>query len=262
MHDEFLSERRNKMKSAMFLQCIILFALPLSGNADTGSIPVDSLGYQYDTYSLQGKELRITFIGHASLLFSYDNKTIYVDPVSMFADFSKFPKADLVLVTHSHQDHLDKSAIAKITKTGTIVIANPESAKQVPGAIALSNGEQKSVSGFVVDAVAAYNTTSGREGFHPKGRDNGYVLGIGGKRIYIAGDTEDIPEMAALKDIYIAFLPMNQPYTMVPKQVAGAAKTIKPQILYPYHMSETKPEELVSLLANEKSIEVRVRKLK
>jgi L-ascorbate metabolism protein UlaG (beta-lactamase superfamily) len=253
------------MKASHVLGCIILFAFSLtslSGSDSKSGENTDSLGFNYDTFILDKTEFRLTFIGHASLMLTYGDKVIHVDPIGTYADYGKLPKADLILVTHSHFDHLDKEAIRKITKSATITAANPESAKQIDGALALSNGDQKTLAGFVVQAVPAYNTTSGREAYHPKGRDNGYVITIGGKRIYIAGDTENITEMKNLKDIFIAFLPMNQPYTMTPKQAADASREIRPAILYPYHFGDTKTDELVNLLAGDKSIEVRIRKLK
>jgi L-ascorbate metabolism protein UlaG (beta-lactamase superfamily) len=253
------------MNGLRLLGCILFITLPFYGSSDTGSdtksLPKDSLGFEYDTFMLDNNELRITFIGHATLILSYGEKTIHVDPTSMYADYSKLPKADLVLVTHSHSDHLDTGAIAKIAKSTTVVIASPEGAKQVAAAVALKNGETKTVAGFTIDAVPAYNTTSGREGLHPKGTGNGYVVTVAGKKIYIAGDTEPIEEMKNLANIFIAFLPMNQPYTMTPKQVADAAKTIKPQVLYPYHFGGSSTDELKSLLSKETSIEVRIRKL-
>ena len=126
----------------------------------------------------------------------------------------------------------------------------------------MANGDKAEVcDNITVEAVPAYNTTAGREKFHPKGRDNGYVLNIENLRIYVAGDTEDIPEMANLKDIDIAFLPCNQPYTMTPEQLAKAAKVIKPKVLFPYHYSDT-PIRKVSMLLAGSGIDVRIRKYK
>ena len=126
----------------------------------------------------------------------------------------------------------------------------------------MKNGDVQNLLGLKIEAVPAYNTTEGRSRFHPKGRDNGYILTLGGKRIYIAGDTEDTPEMKQLKDIEIAFLPMNQPYTMTPAQVAAAAKAFRPSVLYPYHFDDTDVSELVNLLKGESDIEVRIRQMK
>jgi len=218
---------------------------------------------QSDTFKTKGgKDVVITAIKHASMRIQYDGLEIQVDPVAKYApetDYSKFPKADLVLVTHEHFDHFDRGAIAALTKGGTQVIANPSVQKTLGSGTAMTNGESRVVAkGIAIDAVPAYNTTSGRTKFHPKGRDNGYVLTMDGLRVYIAGDTEDIPEMAKLKDIDVAFLPCNQPYTMTPEQVAKAAKTIKPKVLFPYHYSETPVKRVEELLAGT-SINVRIR---
>ena len=219
--------------------------------------------YQTDTFKTKGgKEVVITAIKHASLRIQYDGLEIQVDPVAEFApstDYSKFPKADVILVTHEHFDHFDRDTIATLRKDGTQIVANPAVQKMLGCGTALANGESLALAqGIALDAVPAYNTTPGHTQFHPKGRDNGYVLTIDGLRIYIAGDTENIPEMAKLKDIDIAFLPCNQPYTMTPEQVAKAARTIKPKVLFPYHYSQTPIKRVAELLSGT-SIDVRVR---
>ena len=219
--------------------------------------------YQTDTFKTKGgKEVVITAIKHASLRIQYDGLEIQVDPVAEFApatDYSKFPKADVILVTHEHFDHFDRDTITTLRKDGTQIIANPAVQKMLGFGTVLANGESHALAkGIALDAVPAYNTTPGHTQFHPKGRDNGYVLTIDGLRIYIAGDTEDIPEMAKLKDIDVAFLPCNQPYTMTPEQVAKAARTIKPKVLFPYHYSQTPVKRVADLLADT-SIDVRIR---
>ncbi|MBQ2631972.1 MAG: MBL fold metallo-hydrolase, partial [Kiritimatiellae bacterium] len=196
-----------------------------AASATTG----DALDFQTDTFKTkEGKAVTITAIKHASLRIQYDGLEIQVDPVAKYApetDYSKFPKADVILVTHEHFDHFDRDTIATLRKDGTEIVANPAVQKMLGLGMVLANGESRVLAkGIKLDAVPAYNTTPGHTQFHPKGRDNGYVLTIDGLRIYIAGDTEDIPEMAALKDIDVAFLPCNQPYTMTPEQVAKAAR--------------------------------------
>ena len=210
-----------------------------------------------------GKTVTFTCIKHATLRIQYDGLEIQIDPVGKGlkpqTDYAQFPKADIVLVTHEHFDHFDRDAIAVLRKESTAVYANPAVQGMLGYGTALRNGESAKVREDVsIEAVPAYNTTPGHEKFHPKGRDNGYVLTLGGFRVYIAGDTEDIPEMAALKDIDVAFLPCNQPYTMTPKQAAAAAKTIKPKTLFPYHYSET-PVQKVADLLNGTGIDVRIR---
>ncbi len=223
----------------------------------------DALDFQTDTFKTQeGKTVTITAIKHASLRIQYDGLEIQVDPVAKYApetDYSKFPKADVILVTHEHFDHFDSDAIATLKKDGTEIVANPAVQKMLGFGTALANGESRVLAkGIKLDAVPAYNTTPGHTQFHPKGRDNGYVLTIDGLRIYIAGDTEDIPEMASLKDIDVAFLPCNQPYTMTPEQVAKAARMIKPKVLFPYHYSQT-PIKQVSDHLTGSGIDVRIR---
>ena len=209
-----------------------------------------------------GKELTITFIRHGSLLLSYEGRQIQVDPVAEYADYGAFPKADLILITHAHGDHLDLKAIETLRKAETTVIANPASAEQV-GATAkvMRNGESQTWQGVGIEAVPAYNTTEGRDKFHPKGRDNGYVLDFDGFRVYIAGDLEDIPELSALKGIDVAFLPVNQPYTMTPEQAAHAARVIQPKVFYPYHYSQTPVPETLPALLEGSGIELRIRAL-
>jgi L-ascorbate metabolism protein UlaG (beta-lactamase superfamily) len=203
--------------------------------------------------------LKITFIGHGSLMLTYAGKVIDVDPVSMYADYTTLPKADLILITHEHPDHLDMKAIQAVSTSDTEIVVNPGSAKILVNGIVLKNGDTKTVSGVKIEAVPAYNPA---KPFHPKGNGNGYVLTLGDKRVYIAGDTENVPEIKALKNIDIAFLPMNLPYTMTPEQVADVAKAMKPKVLYPYHYGNTDAGKLVDLLKDEKEIDVRIRDLK
>ncbi len=222
--------------------------------------------FQTDAFQTKScKTVTITAIKHASLRIQYDGLEIQVDPVAQYepkTNYSAFPKADVILITHEHFDHFDRSAIAALKKTGTQIIVNPAVQKMLGSGVALKNGESRKIAKDIqLDAVPAYNTTPGHTQFHPKGRDNGYVLTIDGLRIYIAGDTENIPEMATLKDIDVAFLPCNQPYTMTPEQVAKAAKTIQPKTLFPYHYSETPVKRVADLLKGT-SIDVRIRNYK
>ena len=222
-----------------------------------------AMDFQTDTFKTrEGKAVTITAIKHASLRIQYDGLEIQVDPVAKYApetDYSKFPKADVILVTHEHFDHFDRDTIATLRKDGTEIVANPAVQKMLGFGTAFSNGESRVLAkGIKLDAVPAYNTTPGHTQFHPKGRDNGYVLTIDGLRIYIAGDTEDIPEMASLKDIDVAFLPCNQPYTMTPEQVVKAARTIKPKVMFPYHYSQTPIKQVADLLTGS-GIDVRIR---
>lgn len=218
-----------------------------------------------DTVKTSKGDLVITFLGHATLMMTYGGKTLHIDPVSTEADYRKLPKADLILISHDHYDHMDLKAVNLIKTPATKIVGNPDVGRQIPGAIVLKNGESQTVDGLTIEAVPAYNIkhmAAPGKPFHPKGVGNGYVVTFGDKRIYLAGDTENIPEMKQLKDIDIAFLPMNLPYTMTPEMVADAAKRFQPKVLYPYHYGDTDTAKLRLLLKGEKGIEVRIRKMK
>jgi L-ascorbate metabolism protein UlaG (beta-lactamase superfamily) len=222
-------------------------------------------GLQKDVMPTSAGEVSVTFVGHATLIFGYGGKTIHVDPFGTLADYSTLPKADLVLITHAHGDHLDAAALAAIRRPDTQVVVAPDCEGKVEGAITLQNGERKTLTGIQVIAVPAYNLVHMRPDgtpFHPKGRGNGYVLTFGDIRVYVAGDTENVPEMKALEHVDVAFLPMNLPYTMTPEMVADAAKAIAPKVLYPYHYGNTDTAKLVALLAGAPGIEVRIRSMK
>ncbi|MBR1378943.1 MAG: MBL fold metallo-hydrolase [Bacteroidaceae bacterium] len=210
-----------------------------------------------------GKLVKFYALVHASIRIVCEGTEIEVDPVGKMGDrvtdYSSMPKADYIFVTHEHGDHFDKDAIAALTAAGTRLITNHRCADMLGYGTAMSNGEQTTLpDGIKVEAVPAYNITEGHTQFHPKGRDNGFILTIDGLRIYIAGDTEDIPEMDNVKNIDVAFLPCNQPYTMTTDQLVKAAKTVKPKILFPYHYGQTDVTGLPSLLEAE-GIDVRIR---
>ena len=216
-----------------------------------------------DKITTSAGDVEMFFIGHGSLMFKLDEYVIHIDPVGSSGNYNNLPKADLILVTHEHYDHLDPDLIAKLRKENTIMIANQASASTVKWAQVMKPGDVRNLDKITVEAVAAYNIVHERakgQPFHPKGVGNGYVLIIGDKRIYIAGDTENIPEIKLLKNIDIAFLPMNLPYTMTPEMVADAARSFRPKILYPYHFSDTDTKKIIELL-KDTGIEVRIRKL-
>ena len=222
-------------------------------------------GLENDIIKTSAGDLKITFIGHGTLMFTFGGKVIHVDPVSKEADYTKLPKAGLVLVTHHHGDHLDAKALEILRTEKTLLVLTEICAQQVKGGMVMKNGEVKNVSGLKIEAVPAYNLVHMRsEGkpYHPKGEGNGYVITFGDKRVYVAGDTENIPEMKKLEKIDVAFLPMNLPYTMTPEMVADAAKAFKPKVLYPYHFGETDTSKLLGLLKDSQEIEVRIRKMK
>ena len=226
--------------------------------------------FSIDTFVTEnGRQVAITFIKHGTLLIEIDGYAIHIDPVLMFGtDYSKLPKADAVLVTHEHKDHYDKAAIAKIRKSATVLVSNGR-VGEMPEQAAWQNkrvmkvGDKGSLADGTValTATAAYNITPGHENFHPKGRDIGFLLDIDNLRIYIAGDTEDIPELAQLKDVDIAFLPVNQPYTMTAAQCINAISLFRPKVVYPYHYGETDLTPIVEKFSGSKDVEVRVREL-
>ena len=220
--------------------------------------------YETDVFETSAGMLKITFLGHGSLLFALGDKTIYLDPVIESADFSQFPKADLILLTHEHKDHLDVKALDLLRTDKTVLVGTEACAKEVKGLKIMHNDDRQDLQGISVEAVPAYNIVHMRspgQPFHPRGSGNGYVMVFGDKRVYVAGDTENIPEMKQLKGIDIAFLPMNLPYTMTPEMTADAARSIGPKILYPYHYGNTDTLKIVELLKGDKEIEVRIRKL-
>jgi L-ascorbate metabolism protein UlaG (beta-lactamase superfamily) len=233
-------------------------------------ISIETTGFAENTFETDvvktaKGDLQITFIGHGSLMFAFGGKIIHVDPFSRLTDYSKLPQADMILLTHEHPDHLDLKALDSLRADKTKIILTENCAQQVKGGIIMKNGDVKTVDGLKIEAVPAYNLVHMRsEGvpFHPKGNGNGYVITFGDKRIYVAGDTENIPEMKQLKDIDVAFLPMNLPYTMTPEMVADAARAFKPKVLYPYHYGETEPSKLIELMKDTPEVEIRIRKMK
>lgn len=242
----------------------LLAGLALFGSIAFGAIAAGP-ALEKDTIPTSGGDLEVTFVGHGSLFFAFGGKVIHVDPFGRLADYPALPKADLVLITHGHGDHLDATALAAIRKPETRLLVAPACEGKVEGATVLRNGESATLLGVTVEAVPAYNVVHKRPDgtpFHPKGEGNGYVVTFGKTRVYVAGDTEDVPEMRALKSIDVAFLPMNLPYTMTPEMVASAVRAFKPRILYPYHFGETDPARLGPLLADLTGTEVRIRKMK
>ena len=219
---------------------------------------------QVDEFTTKsGKKVTITCIKHASMEINFDGIEIQVDPVGSWlkpeTDYATFPKANIILITHEHKDHFDRAAIHEIRTPATSIYVNQAVYGHFKNGLVMQNGDVRRYSADItIEAVPAYNTTPANRDFHPQGRDNGYVLTLDGLRIYIAGDTEDIPEMANLKDIDIAFLPCNQPYTMTVDQVVNAAKIIKPKVLFPYHYNES-PVRQISMKLFGSGIDVRVR---
>ena len=210
-----------------------------------------------------GKNVSLYCIKHGSVKIQLDDKWIYVDPVTdkvqPETDYTTMPKADYILITHEHGDHLDSLAIAQLTKEETVLIVNPRSSEILGGKGAvMTNGDSKQMGAWTLEAVPAYNNSEDKKQFHPKGRDNGYIISFEGFRIYVAGDTEDIEEMSKISNIDVAFLPCNLPFTMTPEQCANAAKIVKPKVLFPYHYGQTEIHQVSHLLEGS-GIDVRIR---
>ena len=229
------------------------------------TIPVSSQDLPaFDIINTSAGIVEMHFIGHGSLMFKVNSFVIYFDPVRSSGSYDNLPKADLILVTHEHGDHLDVKLIDDLKKQGTMLLCNEISASKVPWAMTMKAGDKKEINNIVVEAVPAYNIVNERapgQPFHPKGAGVGYILTIGDKKFYIAGDTENTPEMKALRNIDVAFLPMDLPYTMTLEMVADAARAFKPEILYPYHFGETNTDKITNLL-NDTDIIIRIRNLK
>jgi L-ascorbate metabolism protein UlaG (beta-lactamase superfamily) len=244
------------MEKLIFSVCVLSIALVTVAAAQEK--------FETDTVKTSAGDLKITFVGHGTLMFSFQGKIIHVDPFGDMADYTKLPKADIILLTHEHRDHLDPKALSILRTGKTVVVLTQACAKQIEGGIVMNNGDLKTIEGLKIEAVPAYNIVHKRDTgqpFHPKGIGNGYIITFGDKRVYVAGDTENTPEMKELKNIDIAFLPMNLPFTMTPEMVADAAKAFKPKTLYPYHYSKTDPSSLLNLMKDTKEIAIRIRKM-
>jgi L-ascorbate metabolism protein UlaG (beta-lactamase superfamily) len=252
------------MSRARVLGISLFLAAALVSCAGTTEVTRRAPMFEKDVFKTSAGELEITFVGHGTLMFTLGDMVIHVDPVSREADYTQMPKAHLILVTHEHGDHLDAGAIAQVRREDTVLILTERCAATVSGGTVMANGDVRTVLDLKIEAVPAYNIVHKRpsgEPFHPRGVGNGYVITFGDTRVYVAGDTENIPEMRELKDIDVAFLPMNLPYTMTPEMVADAARAFRPKVLYPYHFGNTDTSELVRLLEGEEAIEVRIRQM-
>ena len=240
----------------LFANCLLV---PFVASAAVGT------PFETDIIETSAGTLKITFVGHGSLMMTHGDNVIHIDPVAAEGDYTAMSKATLILVTHEHGDHLDPAVIKLLRTTNTAVVVSRSCAGAITNATVMNNGDVKTLCGITIQAVPAYNIKHMRspgQPFHPKGNGNGYILTFGNTRVYIAGDTENTPEMKALKDIAVAFLPMNLPYTMTPAMVADAVKAFRPRILYPYHYGATDTSTLVKLLQDEPGIEVRIRNLR
>lgn len=208
-----------------------------------------------DSYPIEGGEIVVRPVRHASLVLTVPGMVIYADPVGGAAPYEGLPRPNLVLVTHEHGDHFDPATLAALVAADTRLVTNPAVHDKLPEdlkarATPLANGETTTVGEVEIEAIPAYNMTQDRTKYHPKGRDNGYVLTLGGGgSVYIAGDTEDTSEMRALSDILVAFVPMNLPFTMSPEQAARGVAAFAPDYVYPYHYKGSDPQVFADALA-------------
>ena len=199
-------------------------------------VAATAFGAASENFSTSAGTLQLTPIQHASLMIQAGGKVLYVDPAQ--GKYDGLPQADYILLTDIHGDHLAPAILNKLKKADTVIVAPKAVAAQVSGAKVLSNGEKTTVGPFAVEAVPMYNLTRGPSAgqlYHDKGRGNGYIVTYGGKRFYFSGDTEVTPEMKALKNIDVAFVCMNLPYTMTPQEAAEGVRAFHPAIVYPYH---------------------------
>jgi L-ascorbate metabolism protein UlaG (beta-lactamase superfamily) len=236
-------------------------AAPASSGTSVDGRPADGLATSLG-------ELKIVPIHHGSVLFELAGKSYYVDPFHE-GNLDGLPKADVIFITHAHPDHLDPAALEAIRKPSTLYVCPPSVAEKLPlprksegNPIVVKTGERKNVAGVGVEAVPMYNLKRGPSAgklYHDKGWGEGFVLTFGDKRVYLSGDTECTPEMKALKDIDIAFVCMNLPYTMTPTEAAECVAAFKPKVVYPYHYRGADLGEFDKGLAETKGVEVRKR---
>jgi L-ascorbate metabolism protein UlaG (beta-lactamase superfamily) len=214
---------------------------------------------QADTVATSSGDLGIHPVMHASLALTFGDQVFYLDPAEN--SFEGLPAPTAIFITHAHGDHYNEANLAKLAGDAVPIYVNEDVFGKLPEALksqatAMKNGDSATVNGINVDAIPAYNTTEDRKQYHPQGIGNGYVFTFGDKQVYVAGDTEDIPEMRALTGIEVAFLPMNLPYTMDVAQAADAVKAFRPKIVYPYHSRGSDLEEFKTLVGD--AAEVRI----
>lgn len=218
-------------------------------------LPYASLaaGKGFDTFQGDTGKITVHPIYHASFVMQVPGLVIYNDPVGQAADYAHLPPPDLILLTHHHSDHYVPKTLNTLLAKDTKILANPTVYKKLPQklkavAASIGNGQEAIFGNIKIEATPAYNNTNARKKYHPKGRDNGYIVNVDGLRIYSAGDTEDVSEMRALKNIDVAFLPMILPYTMDAKQAVSAVEAFKPKYVYPYHYKKTYAQQFTQLV--------------
>jgi L-ascorbate metabolism protein UlaG (beta-lactamase superfamily) len=242
------------------MQGIKLIVLILLFGSALQSQPI----FPKDTIETDNGPLIITFVGHASLIFEWNGETIHIDPSSREANYYKLPKATMIFITHHHGDHCDPASLKAISQEKTKTFMSSRAHEKWSQGMVLRPEQSVTVKGITIETLPAYNIVHQREDgvpYHEFGEGNSYVITLGEKRILIGGDTENTPEMKALQNIDIAFLPMNLPYTMTPEMVADAAKGIQPKILYVYHYGKSDLKAIRELMADEKDVDLRIKRM-
>ncbi len=235
---------------------LLLALLQSASAADEAGTP--------DTFPTADGVMKVHPINHATLALEWQGKTIDIDPVGGLKAFQGLARPQLILITDIHGDHLNQETLTNLAGPETKLVCPQAVMDQLPASLrpqatVLANGETRELLGIRIEAVAAYNLTSERQKFHAKGRGNGYVLSLGGKRVYLSGDTEGVPEMLALKDIDVAFVCMNLPYTMTVEEAAKAVRSFRPKMVYPYHYRGSDLAKFKELVGSDQGIEVRLR---
>jgi L-ascorbate metabolism protein UlaG (beta-lactamase superfamily) len=232
------------MKTVVYLAVLVLLSVGCKNEPKTMAVKNTETDTEIIADTIEQSKFEVTPISHATMVLEWDDAILYIDPVGGKETFEGQPEPDIILITDIHGDHLDVETLQKVNTVDTKILVPmavyeklPEFLKQQVGVI--NNGEQKEVFGFTIEAIPMYNLREEALKFHEKGRGNGYVIEKDGMRVYISGDTEDIPEMRNLKDIDIAFVCMNLPYTMPVDKAAEAVVDFKPKKVYPYHYRGT-----------------------
>jgi L-ascorbate metabolism protein UlaG (beta-lactamase superfamily) len=256
--------KRHRFIIGAMLLAVSLMTMPVAFGA--AAAPSNR---QADVVKTSKGELRVTPLYHGSVMLEFGGKVIHIDPWSM-GDYTGLPPADLIVITHTHADHLDRTMVDMLKKPETIIVGPPAvidtlNCAPMCGVVeTVSDSERKTVMGIDFEGVPMYNLVQGSapgKPYHHKGIGSGYILAFGDTRIYFSGDTECTPEMKALKNINVAFLAMNPPRTMSTSEAAACAAAFKPKIVYPYHYRGSKTQEFADALKGSPGIEVRLRKL-
>lgn len=233
------------------------------------STPAVAQAAQDDQIATTNGNLTIHPVHHAGVVLTWNGKRIVADPTTFppgpnsgAADFRGANAPDLILITHEHGDHFSVPTLTELAGPNTVIVVTQSIYGMLPAALqakakVMKNGEKATYAGVPIEAVPAYNTTAARLMFHPKGRDNGYVLALGGKRVYLAGDTEEDPETKNLANIDVAFIPMNLPYTMTEEAAAQWVKDFKPKIVYPYHDMGSDPQKFKTMVGEASDVRLR-----